>query len=265
MSDTTKASLFDLFKELETYTVTDERGHSTTLAFRTLDYLEQLDVMEGLAGARQEARKRYDSEDSRAVLADEVDALGLDAVRDQLIAIERPTAEANVDLAPEVEDAETATEIKDAKAVEAVKHAKVLAKWEASRREDLGGMEESVLRKMLVERQVRTLIAIYVNTRFTEASLALMVVDPETQAPMLSTEKFLPDGTTPNPRHIGRLSPKTRGKLVDLWTEFTTKRNEKALRETADRASFLASGELPNGATAIPGATTETPATSQAP
>lgn len=243
MSETHVPSLFDLFREHDTFEITDERGPSIKVAFRSLDYLEQLEVMESLTTSRAEARRRFDTADYRTAIADEVSVLKVDAVITQILAIERPTAAANADLAPDGDKPE--------------KRAEIMEKWEADRRAELGEMAEGVVREMLVERQIRALIATFVNTRFTELSLAIMVRDPVTGEPLLSADKA-------SPKYIGRLTPKARNRLVDIWTAFTEARSDQALRQVAESAPFSQRGESPSAATDTPAATTEIPVVSPA-
>lgn len=252
-----KKNLFDLFKEYETQTIKDDAGDEVSYAFRALDYTQHQSIIEQMDAARKEAKAKLDTQDTKDRLMEQIDEWKTDKIVDAIIDLERGTVEANADLAP---GAEQPSEEERAKAEKAA-----VEKWEAQRREELqkligpelpDGPPDVLLRKMLIERQIRALILVQTNARFLEDAVVKMVVDPETKEPMFSADPK-------DANHIGRLMPQTRDLIVEAWQKFINKTNEKRMRAAAKDPRFLQSGDSANKGVATPGETTETPSDSQ--
>lgn len=249
-----KRNLFDLFKEYEKQTIEDpEGGDSFEYAFRALDYHENQTLLEAIEKERNDAQKRVATDENRANIRLQIKEWTVERVIKEILGLERGAAESNVDLAPGVEE-----QIKEAKSPSEVEQirkdaeAAALKKWEAERETALKSTDETVLREMLIERQIRALITLQTNAKFLETAIIKMMVDADSKEPILSTDPK-------EPNFVGRLMPRTREIIVDQWQEFMAKSNEKRLRAAAKDPRFLASGSSPNEQAATPGATTETP------
>jgi hypothetical protein len=248
-----KRNLFDLFKEYEKQTIEDpEGGDPFEYAFRALDYHENQTLLEAIEKERNDAQKRVATDENRKNIEMQIAEWTVERVIKEILGLERGAAESNADLAPGVEEKVKGLSAEEAEKVRKEAEQAAMKKWEEERGADLKGTDEGVLRKMLVERQIRALITLQTNAKFLETAIIKMMVDVETKQPLLSTEPK-------DPNFVGRLMPRTREIIVDQWQEFMAKSNEKRLRAAAKDPRFLASGSSPRKQDDTPGATTETP------
>lgn len=296
-----KATLFELFREIDTRTITDGK-HSVTISIRPLEWAENLELIEKMDESRAVAAKRYDTPHYRDALRADIAALTKGQLIDRIIDVERPVAVDNADLAittpraPEAgedDDVERPGEPTDAftppaalreiltlvdelqaatlsdplaakvtatkdriRAIADDQEKKIVARWEQERRSWLQDQDEEMLRGLIVDRMVRNIINNRANDRMFEVSLARMVVDPDTMAPLFSDDPEAPN-------YVGRLVGVTRTLLQGVWADYTRTTSDKQLRQLAQSSAFLPPGASRNGQVDTPGATTVTPSDSR--
>ena len=200
--------------------------------------------------ARLRVRAEMGKNGEREGMENSIVSLDVEQIIDIVINLERPIAANVADLAPNGTEEETeAARKKEKEATE---------KWEVARRKELGAMEISEVRDVVVRRQE----SLFINARavqdYINERLCQMLIDPQTGDPVFSSTELLEDGK-PDPDYIGKLMPETRNQLLAFLDKFLAKRNEKQIRKAAEDKAFLASGELPKADTDSPGETTETP------
>lgn len=241
MSEQKTISIFDLFKEVRTADLKDDAGRACQIGLKTLDYADNLKAIEAMDQARLDARRKFETLNLRALAVENLEGKSKDEFIEQILSLERPYAEDISDLAPGADD-----EGKEKSAVE---------RWREKRSKDLDGMDEEVLRAMLVDRQIRTAVEIEAAQKFIDETLVRMVVDPATLEPLFSN-----DPTAPN--FLGRLASQTRAQLLEHRQKLYAMAGEKQIRKVAADPVFLSSGESPSGPDGSPGETTVTSPTS---
>lgn len=268
----TASKLFDIFKETQTYDVLGPDGEKFPVVFRSLDYGQNAALAKEMDVMRAAIKYELEGDDLRASLTDQAVRFTREQLFDAVLNLERPLAEEHADLAPGA----------DPDAVEAAKkEAENIKKWEETRRSELEGMEDKDVRMLVVDRQARLIVNSRLLSEFMSASLVHMVIDPEVNDFMFSSDAFectvcnkrsrdlsvaaavcCEQPMAPVPNFIGRIAPQVREQLVEFRRQFTAKKDEKAIRKAADSAAFLASGESPNPPDASLGETIETPSSS---
>lgn len=226
--------LHNINKKAREFTI-GQGEEATRVKFRTLTYKENLDLMEYMEAERRAAREKFDTPEYRRTLSDAFAETPKAQVIEWLVATEQPVVEGVTDLAPDT-NGTPAGEPETPEAKEK-REAEALEKWRASSKETYEGLELDDLKGRLVERRVRNFISGQATMAFVERSLVQMVVDPETRQPMLSLDPKSLD-------YVGDLEADTRQELINRWNDMQKGLTEKDLREAAESADFLRSGEL---------------------
>jgi len=239
-------SLFDLNREFKSYTITDTDGKSLEVCVRSVDHASNMRLLQLMDERRAEITIEMNEEKARAGLRLRINEQDSATILNQVIQLERPTVENNADLAPGDED--KSPEIREAEA---------LMRWEDKRRAELVELEREALVELLFLRQTTLLSQAKLVDSFTDVQLEMMIVDPQTFQPMLSSDhKAL--------NYVGKLQPATRNALMEVRQAFLNDITEKNIRKLADDGHFLSSGESPRKLESGPPTTTENHSQSQA-
>jgi hypothetical protein len=245
MSRTDASKLFDLFKDREEFTVTNQAGDPVTVvAMQALDWQQNNALVKTMEAARLRVRAEMASNNERKTIEDSVSALNTEQLVDVIVGIERPIASNTADLAPNG----TSEETEQAKK----KEEEAIAKWEAARKAELAEMDLSELREIVVRRQESLFVQARAVQDYINDSLCQMVVDVESGEFLFSMDQKAQN-------YIGKIMPELRNQLLKFREEFLAKRAEKTVRKAAEDPGFLPSGESPKADTDTPGETTETP------
>lgn len=256
---TTAADIFSLHKKVTTYEISD--GEQTvTIGIRALNSFENDRLSERMLKLRPVMEQALDAagftESVSATMRDliQMGPLGMSRFMDMLIAYESAAANTFTDLAPD--DDERPPEGEDPEVTAEKKAARVMAKWKAHRQEELEAQLQTEDGLALhIANLVRLQKSIRLQTDIQEAlgkeQLAMMVVDPETGAPIFSAD--------PHAKHfIGGLSMETLEDIKAARDKFVASLTEQALRVTAESGRFLPSGESRRRRRGSRGATTVT-------
>lgn len=281
-------SLFDLFREFACYEIVDERhGRTSTVGMRALEYFENQQLMESIESAGTDAKKKYDTPETRERILEDMKDVTPEQIVDAIITIEKGTVAQNADLAPSDDEGEKHLSPEDRKKAEEEREKQALEKWEQERRKQLLTLGDAAARNHLVELQVRALILVARGEALAVGQLVVMVQDPfcpeclkrvkRTDGKWTCCDKWPPpnvDDPQPffkralsndkdKPNYIGRLMPTTRRQLNDIRLKFLTGQTDKDTRKAAEDPAFLPSGESRNEPTESRGETTATSPSSQ--
>lgn len=251
-------SLFDLFRETFEFEIKDNRNRKMKVCLRSLNAIQNSTLIEDMAAHREIAKAEIDTPLFRQTFAAQLKPLTDEQVVDLILTMEEPTAAANIDLAPGVEDPEETPDDEAKAKSEAEREKAALERWRTERKAELEALDggRDVLDVMAIERQIALLTQARIATRFMDHQLVLMVVDPATQQPMLSLD--------PKAKNfIGALMPEVKQAIMEQRNKFAGERDDQALRKTAKKGPFSRRGRSRGRPTGSPGETTETPSTSR--
>ena len=239
-------SLFDLNKEFKSYTITATDGQTMEVCVRAVDHASNMKLLQLMDEKRAEITIEMSEEKSRSGLRERIAEQSIQSLIDGVMQLERPTVEANADLAPGEDELTPAQQ-----------EAAALARWDTKRRQELAEITREALQDLLFLRQTTLMSQAKLVDAFTDIQLEQMIVDPKTFAPMLSSDRKAVN-------YVGKLMPATRKALMDVRQEFLDGLDEKSIRRLADDGHFLSSGESQPRLESGPPTTIESPSESPA-
>ncbi len=239
-------SLFDLNREFHAYTISDPDGKSLEVCVRAVDHASNMRLLQLMDERRAEITIEMTEPKVQSGLRQRINEQSEKSLIDGIIQLERPTADANTDLAPG--DEELTPEIREAAA---------LTRWETHRRAELIEVVKESLQDLLFLRQTNLMSQAKLVDAFTDIQLEMMIVDPKTFEPLLSSDKHAVN-------YVGKLMPVTRKALMDVRQRFLDDVTEKNIRKLADGGDFLSSGGSPKKLESGLPSTTESPSPSPA-